>query len=86
MFYFVARGSMLLRDGSDAGGGALMELKAGDAVLMPRGGEHALLSAPGVSCTSLADLDATRICESIARRSTRCTAAGSRRARSATTC
>ncbi len=66
VFYFVARGSMLLRDGSDAGGGALMELKAGDAVLMPRGGEHALLSAPGVSCTSLADLDATRICESIA--------------------
>nr|WP_017919976.1 AraC family transcriptional regulator [Burkholderia gladioli] len=66
VFYFVARGSMLLRDGSNAGGGALMALKAGDAVLMPRGGEHALLSAPGVSCTSLADLDATRICESIA--------------------
>lgn len=61
-FHFIGKGSVLLRDAD----GTSVTLHAGDAVLMPRGGMHALLSAPDVSCVSVADFDTAKLCESIA--------------------
>lgn len=61
-FHFVGRGTALLR----AASGETIELRAGDAVLMPHGGMHALLSAPDVACTAITDFDAAKLCETIA--------------------
>ncbi len=61
-FHFVGRGSVLLRTAT----GESLEMHAGDAVLLPHGGVHALLSAPDVACTAITDFDVTKLCDSIA--------------------
>jgi len=48
-FHFVARGGAWLRTGS----GAWLQLKVGDAVLLPRGSAHVLASAPDVPAVAI---------------------------------
>ena len=48
-FYFMAVGTAILRSGD----GALHELSAGNAVFMPHGGAHQLLSEPDMPVTSI---------------------------------
>lgn len=61
-FHFVGRGPVLLRDAS----GATMQLEAGDAVLLPQGTPHALLSDPDAPCREIAGFEAAKICETVA--------------------
>src|SRR5690606_8179906 len=44
---------------------ALHRLSPGDAVLLPRGGLHALLSEPALECQKIGQLDARLICDSV---------------------
>jgi AraC-like DNA-binding protein len=60
-FHFVAQGRVFLR----SPGGALHELSAGDAVLLPRGGEHALLSDPALPCQCVTQLHSAAICNAV---------------------
>lgn len=60
-FHFIARGSVFLR----SPGGALHTLEAGDALLLPRGGEHELLSAPDQPSRDIADYESALLCESV---------------------
>jgi len=61
-FHFVGRGPVLLRDAS----GATMQLEAGDAVLLPQGTPHALLSDPDAPCREIAGFEAAKICDTVA--------------------
>lgn len=60
-FHFIARGPVFLR----SPGGALHTLEAGDALLLPRGGEHELLSAPDQPSRDIADYESALLCESV---------------------
>lgn len=59
-FLFVARGTIALR----APSGAIHEMAAGDAALLPRGGRHVIGSSPEVSqpCAELASLPKEQLC------------------------
>ncbi|UAC74010.1 cupin domain-containing protein [Burkholderia contaminans] len=61
-FHFVGRGPVLLRDAS----GATMRLEAGDAILLPRGGMHALLSDPDAPCREINGFEVAKICDTVA--------------------
>ncbi|WP_024972705.1 AraC family transcriptional regulator [Ralstonia pickettii] len=61
-FHFVGRGPVLLRDAS----GATMRLEAGDAVLLPQGTPHALLSDPDAPCREIAGFESAKICDTVA--------------------
>jgi AraC-like DNA-binding protein len=61
-FHFVGRGPVLLRDAA----GTTMQLEAGDAILLPRGNTHALLSDPDAPCREIAAFEAAKICDSVA--------------------
>jgi len=52
-FHFVGRGPVWLRSAS----GAVHALASGDALLVPHGGAHALLSAPGLAGADVTMLD-----------------------------
>jgi len=60
-FHFVAQGAIVLRlyDGS------MYPLGTGDAVLLPRGGMHELLSSPDAPSQSIDDIDAVPICDGV---------------------
>ncbi|RCS22894.1 AraC family transcriptional regulator [Phyllobacterium salinisoli] len=60
-FHFVARGPVVLR----LAGGAIQRLDTHDAVLLPRGGVHALLSAPDLPSRDLITYDAVPLCETV---------------------
>lgn len=60
-FHFLARGSATLR-GPDQN---LYALAPGDAVLIPQGGVHALVSDPQGKCLDLDQLNARPICEAV---------------------
>lgn len=61
-FHFVGRGPVLLRDAA----GRTMQLEAGDAILLPHGNTHALLSDPDAPCREIAAFEAAKICDSVA--------------------
>jgi len=60
-FHFVGRGPVLLRT-SD---GTLYPLSKGDAVLMPQGSSHTLLSSSDVACRDIASFDTTPLCDTV---------------------
>jgi AraC-like DNA-binding protein len=60
-FHFIACGAVYLR-GSD---GAVQVLGAGDAVLLPRGGAHDLLSAPDLPSRDVSTFETTVLCEAV---------------------
>ncbi|GAA0497876.1 AraC family transcriptional regulator [Pigmentiphaga daeguensis] len=60
-FHFVGRGPLLLRTAS----GALHRLDTGDAVLLPQGGMHELLSSPEVPSRDIAAFESVDICEQV---------------------
>lgn len=60
-FHFVARGTLVLR----LQDGHKYQLSAGDAVLLPRGGVHELLSSPDVPSQSIDDIAAVPICDGV---------------------
>ena len=61
-FHFVGRGPVLLRDAA----GMTMQLEAGDAVLLPRGSMHALVSDADAPCQAIDGFEAAKICETVA--------------------
>lgn len=60
-FHFVGRGPALLRSTD----GTLYPLNTGDALLMPHGGTHALLSAPDACSQDIETFESTPCCESV---------------------
>ncbi|HEX7817485.1 AraC family transcriptional regulator [Dyella sp.] len=60
-FHFVGRGPLYLR----TSGGQLHVLDKGDAVLLPLGSAHALLSSPEVSPQDIADFQSTDLCANV---------------------
>lgn len=60
-FHFVSRGPVLLRTGS----GALYPLNSGDAVLLPQGVDHVLLSSPDVPCKDIRAFSSTPVCGNV---------------------
>jgi AraC-like DNA-binding protein len=61
MFHFVAAGRLYLRDQA----GLIHVLREGDAVLLPRGGRHDLLSAPDVPSRDVKSFQSTQLCASV---------------------
>lgn len=60
-FHFVAKGPVFLRIAR----GAIHMLDTHDAVLLPRGGEHALLSAPDLESRDIFTYEANPLCASV---------------------
>ncbi|HLT99262.1 MAG TPA: AraC family transcriptional regulator [Burkholderiaceae bacterium] len=60
-FHFLAQGRAYLR-GPD---GQVSKLQTGDAVLLPQGGVHALLSHPNRECRQLTQVQSQRLCEAV---------------------
>jgi AraC-like DNA-binding protein len=61
-FHFIARGPVFLRTG---GGEAIHAMNTGDAVLLPRGGVHALVSDPDLDGHDVASFEADPLCRSV---------------------
>ncbi|RQS57410.1 AraC family transcriptional regulator [Burkholderia sp. Bp8963] len=61
-FHFVGRGPVLLRDAE----GVTVRLEAGDAILLPHGGMHALVSDPDASCRAIDGFAAAKLCATVA--------------------
>ena len=61
MFHFVAAGSLYMRDQA----GLIHVLREGDAVLLPRGGQHDLLSEPDMPSRDIKTFQSTPLCESV---------------------
>src|SRR5262245_4295038 len=59
-FHFVARGPIFLRIA-----GAVHRLDTHDAVLLPRGGVHDLLSAPDLPSRDIVTYEATQLCDTV---------------------
>ncbi len=59
-FHFVTQGPVLLTVGHDH-----QWLQTGDAVLLPRGGDHHLLSSPDVESRDIEQIDAIPLCDSV---------------------
>lgn len=60
-FHFIAQGHLFLRSPD----GEMRELSRGDAVLLPRGDEHALVSAYGVPVRDISSFDAAQLCPNV---------------------
>lgn len=60
-FHFIARGPVFMRSPS----GALHTLDTGDALLLPRGGAHELLSSPDQLSCDIATFEAAPLCETV---------------------
>nr|WP_089729172.1 AraC family transcriptional regulator [Halomonas muralis] len=60
-FHFIAQGPVYLR----SSGGAVHLLESGDAVLLPRGGIHGLLSEPDLPCRDITHFEAASICDTV---------------------
>ena len=59
--HFVGRGSLLIRSAS----GVLYPLQAGDALLIPHGKAHALISSEEVTCEPLSTFTSKPICDGV---------------------
>ena len=57
-FHFIARGAVILRLGGEE-----QVLETGDAILLPRGGEHCLLSSPEVMSRDIEQIDSLPVCD-----------------------
>ncbi len=60
-FHFVSRGPVLLRTGT----GTVYSLNTGDALLLPQGIDHVLLSSPDVACKDIRAFDTTPVCGNV---------------------
>lgn len=60
-FHFVGRGSLLVRSAS----GNIFQLNSGDALLVPHGKPHSLISSEEVLCESINKLESKPICDSV---------------------
>ncbi|WP_312042249.1 AraC family transcriptional regulator [Erwinia sp.] len=60
-FHFVSRGPVLLRTQN----GQLRTLNTGDALLLPHGSDHVLLSSPDVACTDIRAFNTTPVCGNV---------------------
>ncbi len=60
-FHFVSRGPVLLRTGS----GNLYTLNTGDALLLPQGIDHVLVSSPNIPCKDIRAFDTTPVCGNV---------------------
>ncbi len=60
-FHFVARGPVYLRTAS----GDIHTMQTGDAVLLPRGGVHSLVSDPSIPCQNIRFMNAAPLCNSV---------------------
>ena len=60
-FHFVARGPVQLR----LPGNVVHPLETGDAVLLPRGGFHALVSSDEIRCRDIRAIEAATLCNSV---------------------
>lgn len=60
-FHFIARGPVFLR----GGGETVHAMNTGDAVLLPRGGEHDLVSAPDLIGRDIAAFQSSPLCRSV---------------------
>jgi AraC-like DNA-binding protein len=60
-FHFIACGAVYLRDSN----GATQVLGAGDAILLPRGGAHDLISAPDLPSRDVSTFETTVLCEAV---------------------
>jgi AraC-like DNA-binding protein len=60
-FHFVAVGRVYLRDAA----GLIHVLSQGDAILLPHGGRHDLLSAPDMPSRDIKTFDTTQLCETV---------------------
>lgn len=60
-FHFVGRGPVYLRSAS----GAQYCLQTGDAVLLPQGGQHSLLSAPDIPCKDITAFESVDLCATV---------------------
>lgn len=60
-FHFIARGPVFLR----GEGGTLHAMNTGDAVLLPRGGVHDLVSEPGLTGHDVAAFEARTLCNGV---------------------
>src|SRR5580658_7452766 len=60
-FHFVACGAVYLRSTD----GATQAFGAGDAILLPRGGAHDLVSAPDLPSRDVSTFEATVLCEAV---------------------
>lgn len=61
-FHFVGRGPVLLRDAA----GATMRLETGDAILLPHGSMHSLVSDSDAPCRPIGAFETAKICDSVA--------------------
>lgn len=61
-FHFVGRGPVLLRDAA----GTTVQLEAGDAILLPHGLTHALMSDPDAACREIGGFEVAKICDTVA--------------------
>ncbi len=60
-FHFVARGPVFLRGADDT----VHAMATGDAVLLPRGSTHDLVSQPDLPCQHVTALESVPICQSV---------------------
>ncbi|KAB8312853.1 AraC family transcriptional regulator [Erwinia endophytica] len=60
-FHFVSRGQALLRTGN----GNIYSLNTGDALLLPQGVDHVLLSSPDVACKDIRTFVGTPVCANV---------------------
>src|SRR5882757_3023045 len=60
-FHFIARGPVFLR----CADGTINPLSTGDAVLLPRGGTHDIVSQPDLPCRHVTALESVPICRSV---------------------
>lgn len=60
-FHFIAQGPVFLR----MPGGALYTLNRGDAVLLPRGGAHDLVSAPDLPSRDVTTFETATLCDAV---------------------
>ncbi|UUP17768.1 RCS-specific HTH-type transcriptional activator RclR [Nitratireductor thuwali] len=60
-FHFIAAGRVYLQPS----GGEVRELTGGDAVLLPRGDAHSLVSEPGMPVRAVETFEAVSLCENI---------------------
>jgi AraC-like DNA-binding protein len=59
-FHFVARGAVFLRQGDE-----VHQMDAGDAVLLPRGGTHDVVSEPDLGASDVAAFATSEICQGV---------------------
>ncbi|HAT01585.1 MAG TPA: AraC family transcriptional regulator, partial [Pantoea agglomerans] len=60
-FHFVGRGSLMVRSAS----GEVFQLNSGDALLVPHGKPHSLISSEEASCQCIKNMASKPLCDSV---------------------